>query len=149
MKKFMNDPHSYVEDYLKGILSAHGDLYTLSEENERALCLKHPTPGKVAIVTGGGSGHLPLFLGYVGDGLAADFYREIAGFLRSPDRELVLDVLHEIDADVVALQEADKRFGGRGAALPHELIDDHGLYRPVYFGVKHRRAMDRMPGGKR
>ncbi len=70
MKKFMNDPHSYVEDYLKGILSAHGDLYTLSEENERALCLKHPTPGKVAIVTGGGSGHLPLFLGYVGHGLA-------------------------------------------------------------------------------
>jgi endonuclease/exonuclease/phosphatase family metal-dependent hydrolase len=65
---------------------------------------------------------------------------------RNPQR--VLDVLHEIDADVVALQEADKRFGGRGAALPHELIDDHGLYMPVFFGVKHRRVLDRMPGGK-
>jgi hypothetical protein len=32
---------------------------------------------------------------YIGEGLADDFYREIAGFLRSPDRELVLDVLHE------------------------------------------------------
>jgi hypothetical protein len=32
---------------------------------------------------------------YVGDGLADDFYREIANFLRTPDRELVLDVLHE------------------------------------------------------
>lgn len=70
MKKFINDPHQYVEDYLKGILSAYGDLYSLSEENARALCLKNPIPGKVAIVTGGGSGHLPLFLGYVGDGLA-------------------------------------------------------------------------------
>ena len=57
-------------------------------------------------------------------------------------RQRVLDVLHEIDADVVALQEADKRFGGRGAAVPHELIDDHGLYKPVYFGVKHRRPLD-------
>ena len=68
---------------------------------------------------------------------------------RNPQR--VLDVLHEIDADVVALQEADKRFGGRGSAVPHELIDDHGLYRPVHFGVKHRRTLDRLPGtaGKR
>src|SRR4051794_4950779 len=45
---------------------------------------------------------------------------------RNPQR--VLDVLHEIDADVVALQEADKRFGGRASAVPHELIDEHGLY---------------------
>jgi endonuclease/exonuclease/phosphatase family metal-dependent hydrolase len=66
---------------------------------------------------------------------------------RNPQR--VLDVLHEIDADIVALQEADKRFGGRGAAVPHELIDDHGLYRPVHFGVKHRRVLDRVPGGDR
>ncbi len=65
---------------------------------------------------------------------------------RNPQR--VLDVLHEIDADIIALQEADKRFGGRGAAVPHELIDDHGMYKPVFFGVKHRRVLDRMPGGK-
>ena len=50
---------------------------------------------------------------------------------RNPQR--VLEVLHEIDADVVALQEADKRLGGRGAAVPHELIDEHGLYKPVYL----------------
>ena len=66
---------------------------------------------------------------------------------RNPQR--VLDVLHEMDADVVALQEADKRFGGRGAAVPHELIDEHGLYKPVYLGAKNRRVMDRMPGGRR
>ena len=62
---------------------------------------------------------------------------------RNPQR--VLDVLHEIDADIIALQEADKRFGGRGAAVPHELIDEHGLYTPVYFGVRHRRMIDRLP----
>ena len=64
---------------------------------------------------------------------------------RNPQR--VLDVLHEIDADIVALQEADKRFGGRASAVPHELIDEHGLYRPVSFGLRHRRTLERIPGG--
>ena len=60
---------------------------------------------------------------------------------RRPDR--VLDVLKEIDADVVALQEADKRFGGRGSAVPHDLIDTHGHYKPVHLGVRHRRPMEK------
>ena len=66
---------------------------------------------------------------------------------RNPQR--VLDVLHEIDADIVALQEADKRFGGRASAVPHELIDKHGMYRPVHFGLRHRRTLERIPGGDR
>ena len=64
---------------------------------------------------------------------------------RKPDR--ILHVLQQIDADVVALQEADKRVGGRGAAVPHELIDEHGLYKPVPFRVRHRRALEMLPGG--
>jgi endonuclease/exonuclease/phosphatase family metal-dependent hydrolase len=60
---------------------------------------------------------------------------------RNPKR--VLAVLHEIGADVVALQEADKRFGGRASAVPHELIDEHGLYKPVQLGVRHRRPLER------
>ena len=74
--------------------------------------------------------------------------RKAIGTDRKRNPQRVLDVLHEIDADVVALQEADKRFGGRGSAVPHELIDEHGLYRPVHFGVRHRRVLDRMPGGR-
>ncbi|MFL6738287.1 MAG: endonuclease/exonuclease/phosphatase family protein [Sphingomicrobium sp.] len=65
---------------------------------------------------------------------------------RRPER--VLHVLQEIDADVVALQEADKRMGGRGAAVPHDLIDDHGLYKPVPLRVRHRRTLEGVPGGK-
>ena len=74
--------------------------------------------------------------------------RKAIGTDRRRDPHRVLSVLKEIDADVVALQEADKRFGGRGSAVPHELIDSHGLYRPVPVQVRHKRAMDRMPGGK-
>lgn len=60
---------------------------------------------------------------------------------RDPHR--VLRVLQEIDADIVALQEADKRIGGRGSTVPHELIDSHGMYTPVHFGVRHKRMLDK------
>ena len=73
--------------------------------------------------------------------------RKAIGTDRRRDPHRVLDVLHEIDADIVALQEADKRMGGRGSAVPHELIDDYGLYRPVHFGLRHRRTLERIPGG--
>jgi endonuclease/exonuclease/phosphatase family metal-dependent hydrolase len=60
---------------------------------------------------------------------------------RDPHR--VLRVLQEIDADIVALQEADKRTGGRGSTVPHALIDSHGLYKPVHLGVRHKRAFEK------
>lgn len=52
---------------------------------------------------------------------------------RQPDR--ILDVLHEIRADIVALQEADRRFGARQSALPTELIAQ-GEYKAVPFDIR-------------
>jgi endonuclease/exonuclease/phosphatase family metal-dependent hydrolase len=52
---------------------------------------------------------------------------------RSPER--ILEVLSEIDADVIALQEADRRFGPRLAAIPRHLIESHSPYRPVPLDV--------------
>ena len=68
--------------------------------------------------------------------------RKAVGLDRRRDPHRVLDVLHEIDADVVALQEADKRVGGRGSAIPHELIDEYGLYKPIHLGVRHKRPLE-------
>ena len=61
---------------------------------------------------------------------------------RDPHR--VLRVLQEIDADIVALQEADRRIGGRGSTVPHELIDSHGMYKPVHLGVSHKRPLQKV-----
>lgn len=61
---------------------------------------------------------------------------------RDPHR--VLKVLQEIDADIVALQEADKRIGGRGSTVPHALIDSQGMYKPVHLGVRHRRRLEKV-----
>lgn len=53
---------------------------------------------------------------------------------RKPER--ILDVLAELDADVIALQEADRRFGERVSALPFSLIDGHGAYKAVPFAIR-------------
>lgn len=53
---------------------------------------------------------------------------------RDPDR--IISVLREMDADVVALQEADKRFGRRESVLPLASLDEHTPYRAVHFNMR-------------
>ena len=62
--------------------------------------------------------------------------RKGLGTDRRRDPQRVLDVLREIDADVVALQEADRRFGAKQSALPPDLLADHSAYKAVAFGVR-------------
>ena len=70
MKKLINDPYEFVDETIEGVLLAHPDHFKRCEGSHRALMrMDGPVEGKVAIVTGGGSGHIPIFLGYVGPGL--------------------------------------------------------------------------------
>ena len=57
--------------------------------------------------------------------------RKGIGLDRRRDPERVLSVLAELDADIVALQEADRRFGTRASAIPPHMFDDHSDYVPV------------------
>ena len=50
---------------------------------------------------------------------------------RKPER--TIDVLNELGADVIALQEADRRFGARASAIPLSLLEQHSDYKPVAF----------------
>lgn len=68
MKKILNSPSAYVDETLAGLCAAYPTIYKLSGARVLGRA-SGPVPGKVGIVTGGGSGHLPVFLGYVGDGL--------------------------------------------------------------------------------
>lgn len=70
LKKILNEPYRYVEDMLAGLCAAHPEYYRQTGENGRVIARPEgPRPGKVGIVSGGGSGHLPIFTGYVGKGL--------------------------------------------------------------------------------
>ena len=71
MKKIINAPADFVDEMLEGILAAHPDQLKATASDPRVIVRADaPVGGKVAILTGGGSGHLPVFLGYVGKGLA-------------------------------------------------------------------------------
>ena len=62
--------------------------------------------------------------------------RKAIGLDRRRKPERTLQVLKELDADVIALQEADRRFGSRIAALPPDLIEEHSDYKPVPFEAR-------------
>ena len=66
MKKILNRPENYVNEMLEGLYIAHPDLITYTNNDVRCLVTANKKTGKVGIATGGGSGHLTLFLGYVG-----------------------------------------------------------------------------------
>ena len=68
MKKILNNPADYVDEMLEGMIAAHPEIYAQPEPRVIARA-GGATEGKVGIVTGGGSGHLPVFTGYVGAGL--------------------------------------------------------------------------------
>ena len=70
-QKLINDGAAAVDEMLEGVLAAHGDKLFRPDNTPRAVVSRHgPRPGKVAVVIGGGSGHEPTFLGFVGKGLA-------------------------------------------------------------------------------
>jgi dihydroxyacetone kinase-like protein len=70
MKKILNEPFAYVDEMLQGLCLAHPRYYRQTGTAGRVIVRADgPIKGKVGIVSGGGSGHLPVFTGYVGKGL--------------------------------------------------------------------------------
>jgi phosphoenolpyruvate---glycerone phosphotransferase subunit DhaK len=96
MKKIINAPAAYVDDMLKGIYAAHADQVKYAGGDLRCYCTLVKKPGKVAIITGGGTGHLPLFLGYVGEGLIDGC--GVGAVFQSPSPEQIYNIAKEVEA---------------------------------------------------
>ena len=65
MKKIINNPIDFVDETLDGLIKSHPNIYSLAPDNKRVITRKNKSKNKVGLVTGGGSGHLPVFTGYV------------------------------------------------------------------------------------
>ncbi len=97
MRKFLNNPDGFVDEMIQGIVSAHPGQLAYVADDLRCIVKAGPRrEGKVGLATGGGSGHLPLFLGYVGDGLLDGC--SVGGVFQSPSAEQMLKVTKAIDA---------------------------------------------------
>ena len=95
MKKIVNNPAEYTDDMLKGIYGAYPNKVKYVENDLRCYCVCKEKKGKVAIVTGGGTGHLPLFLGYVGEGMLDGC--GVGSVFQSPSAEQIVNITKEVD----------------------------------------------------
>ena len=69
MKKIINKPSDFVEESIEGLVKSHPEIYSFAPDNKRVVTRAEKASNKVGIISGGGSGHLPVFTGYVGKGL--------------------------------------------------------------------------------
>ncbi len=96
MKKFLNHAEDFVDEMLDGIYAAHPKQVGYVADDRRCLVATTPrVKGKVGLATGGGSGHLPLFLGYVGTGLLDG--AAVGGVFQSPSADQMFEVTKAID----------------------------------------------------
>ncbi|MFD6070097.1 dihydroxyacetone kinase subunit DhaK [Amycolatopsis lurida] len=71
MKKIINDPKTVVAESLRGLAAAHADVLRVEDDPALVVRVDAPVAGKVAVISGGGSGHEPLHGGFVGQGMLA------------------------------------------------------------------------------
>lgn len=96
MNRIVNNPDFVVEDMLKGFVKTHKDIVSTTED-ARVLKYKNaPVEGKVGIVTGGGSGHKPAFIGYIGENLCDAV--AVGEIFSSPTAKAFLDAIKEADS---------------------------------------------------
>lgn len=95
MKKILNDPRTFVAEMLDGLYRAHPrELAPAGTDPHCLVRADAPVSGKVALATGGGSGHLPVFLGYVGPGMLSGC--AIGDVFQSPSADQMLEVTRRV-----------------------------------------------------
>ena len=125
MQKILNDPERFVDEMLDGIVAAHPAQ--LRRVSPRAIVRADaPVAGRVGIATGGGSGHLPVFMGYVGQGLIDG--AAIGNVFASPSSDDMLDVTRAISSGAGVLYLYGNYGGDRlNFDLAAELAADEGI----------------------
>jgi dihydroxyacetone kinase len=126
MQKLINRPDDFVDEMLDGVLAAHPGELRRAEDPRAIVRADAPVRGKVAIATGGGSGHLPVFIGYVGRGLADG--AAIGDVFASPSSDQMLAVIRAVDGGRGVLQLYGN-YGGdvMNFGLAAELAEAEGI----------------------
>lgn len=135
MKKIINNPSDFVEESIQGLVVSHPDIYTFATDNERVIKRTVKAKNKVGIVSGGGSGHLPVFTGYVGKGMldacavgsvfASPSVDQIASAIRNGDNgNGVLCVLGNYGGDVMNFEMACEIVKDEGIETKTIIVSD-------------------------
>jgi phosphoenolpyruvate---glycerone phosphotransferase subunit DhaK len=135
MKKLINRPEDAVRDELAGVAAAHGDRLRVHTDPAYIVRADAPVAGKVAIVSGGGSGHEPMHGGFVGMGMLDAACPGEVFTSPTPDQMLaatkdvdggagVLHVVKNYTGDVMNFEMAAELARDEGIAVEAVVIDD-------------------------
>jgi dihydroxyacetone kinase-like protein len=135
VKKFINEPADVVKESLTGLGLAHPDLVRIDLENQLVLRKETPVAGKVALISGGGSGHEPLHGGFVGKGMLDAACPGEVFTSPVPDQMLaatkavdggagVVHIVKNYTGDVMNFKLAAEDAADEGITVESVLIDD-------------------------
>ena len=135
MKKIINKPSDFVEESIEGLVKSHPDIYAFSLDNKRVITRATKASNKVGIVSGGGSGHLPVFTGYVGQGFldacavgsvfASPSVEQITSAIKNADNgNGVLCVLGNYGGDVMNFEMACEIVSSEGIKTKTVIVAD-------------------------
>ncbi|PYE84844.1 dihydroxyacetone kinase subunit DhaL [Pseudoroseicyclus aestuarii] len=126
-KKLINAPEAVIDEMIEGLLAAHPDLLRRDGETLRAVAaVDGPREGKVGIVVGGGSGHEPAFVGYVGRGLADA--AAIGNVFASPSPAQVADAVRAADGGAGVLMLYGNYSGDvMNFGMAAEMLEEEGI----------------------
>jgi dihydroxyacetone kinase-like protein len=135
MRKLLNDPEAVVRESLTGLAAAHGDILTYNAEDQYVARKDAPVQGKVALISGGGSGHEPLHGGFVGRGMLDAACPGEVFTSPVPDQMLaatkavdggagVIHIVKNYTGDVMNFKLAADDAADEGISVESVLIDD-------------------------
>ncbi|MCI2422094.1 dihydroxyacetone kinase subunit DhaK [Saccharopolyspora sp. K220] len=135
MKKIINDPADVVAESLRGMAAAHPELLRVRSDPAVIVRADAPVPGKVAVVSGGGSGHEPLHGGFVGAGMLSAAVPGAVFTSPTPDAVQaavdetsggagVLLVVKNYTGDVLNFETAAELAGIDGVEVRSVIVDD-------------------------
>src|SRR5206468_8258540 len=134
VKKLINSPDDVVKDALRGMAAAHPEL-RVDVENQIVYRADAPISNKVGLISGGGSGHEPMHVGYVGPGMldaaapgavfTSPVPDQIIAATRATDGGAgVVHIVKNYTGDVLNFKLAAEEAADEGISIEAVLIDD-------------------------
>ena len=126
MQRFVNDPSRVVEDMIVGFVKNHADIVAPTENPRVLKSRTAPQKGRVGIVTGGGSGHKPAFVGYLGRNMVDAV--AIGEVFSSPTPKAFYDAFREADGGAgIACLYGNYAGDNMNVKMARELAEEDGI----------------------
>ncbi|WP_221235591.1 dihydroxyacetone kinase subunit DhaL [Sagittula marina] len=127
MQRFINDPDDLVDETVAGFVKAHRDLVQKDPMNARVVTSRFaPQEGKVGIVTGGGSGHEPAFIGYTGRNMVDAV--AVGELFSSPTAKSFADAIRAADGGAgVAVLYGNYAGDNMNVRMAKEMVTPEGI----------------------